>query len=113
HILPQGHEQLARQRNDGGLAAALSMRLEPARQRRLRLVSQPQPGELDHHTSQPRIAGLGHALLPLDAAAAPGRWRKSHISGKLAAVRKVPVKPPPTESGRNWGPLPSRPTASA
>ena len=79
------------------------MRLEPLRQRRLRLVSQPQPGELDQHASQPRIAGLGHALLALDTAAAPRRRRKSRIGGKLAAVGEVPVKSLRPENGRKVG----------
>jgi hypothetical protein len=41
HILPQRHQQLARQRHDGALAAALAVRLEPARQCRLPLVTEP------------------------------------------------------------------------
>src|SRR6202158_2292687 len=47
-ILPQCHEKLARQRHDRTLAALLASLLEPARQGRLRLVTYPQPGELDH-----------------------------------------------------------------
>ena len=30
----------------------------PARQRRLRLMAQPQPGQLDHRRAQARVAGL-------------------------------------------------------
>ena len=41
YILPQGHKKLARQRDDRALAAPLAVRLEPARQGRLRLVPQP------------------------------------------------------------------------
>src|ERR1700741_1894493 len=56
-ILPQSDEKLARQRNDRALAALLASRLEPARQLRLWLVTDPQPGELDHLGPQPWIAG--------------------------------------------------------
>src|SRR5438034_9658952 len=52
-LLPQCHEKLARQRHDRALAALLASLFEPACQGRLRLVTYPQPGELDHCGPQP------------------------------------------------------------
>src|SRR3954447_24430306 len=43
---------------------------EPLADRRSRLVTDPQPGDLDHRLAQPRIARLGDAAI--DAAALPG-----------------------------------------
>ena len=112
-ILPQGHEKLARQRHDRALAALRASLLEPARQGRLRLVTYPQPGELDHRGPQPRIAGLRHALLVPDAAALPGRRRKARIGGDLAAVGEAAGRTPPTRARqRSWRPFPSRRAAS-
>src|ERR1700722_20113172 len=91
-VLPQGHEKLARQRHDRALAALLASLLEPARQGRLRLVTYPQPGDLDHCCPQPRIAGLRHALLVPDASALPGRCRKARIGGDLVAVGEAPIE---------------------
>src|SRR5450759_5827662 len=88
-VLPQGDEQLARQRDDGALAASLAARTEPARQRRLRLMAQPKPGELDHQGAQPRIAGLRQALLVDDRAASPGCRRKARIGCDLPAIGEL------------------------
>src|SRR3954465_1577533 len=98
-VLPEGHEQLARQRHDRALAAALAVRLEPLGQCRLRLVAHPQPGELDHRRSQAWIAGLRHALLALDTATAPWRGRKTGIGRNLAAVGELPVEGLRPENG--------------
>src|SRR6266705_4858960 len=90
-ILPQRHEKLARQRHDRALAALRASLLEPARQGRLRLVTYPEPGDLDHRGPQSWIAGLRHALLVPDAPALPGRRRKASIGGDLAAVGELPA----------------------
>src|ERR1700746_706334 len=104
--LPQGHKKLARQRDDRALAALLAFLLEPARQGRLRLVPDPQPGELDHRGPQPRIAGLRHALLLPDASALPGSCRKPRIGGNLAAAGGLPIKRLRPEHGRKVGAAP-------
>src|SRR3712207_5397709 len=73
--LPQRNEQLARKGNNRRLLAAalvlLDALLEPAAQRRGRLVPQPQPSELDHGAAQSRIARLGDALFVIDGSALP------------------------------------------
>ncbi len=43
----------------------------PARQRRLRLMAGPPPGDLEHRRARPRIARLRHALLVGDRPASP------------------------------------------
>src|SRR3954462_3711249 len=49
-------------------------------------MPQPQPGNLDHGRSQPRIAGLGDALLPMDRSALPRRGGQPRISRNLLPV---------------------------
>src|SRR3954467_10577880 len=49
-------------------------------------MPQPQPGNLDHGRSQPRIAGLGDALLPMDRSALPRRGGQPRISRNLLSV---------------------------
>src|SRR3954468_18142254 len=49
-------------------------------------MPQPQPGNLDHGRSQPGIAGLGDALLPMDRSALPRRGGQSGISRNLLPV---------------------------
>src|SRR3982074_1532659 len=102
-ILPQCHEKLARQRHDRALAALLASLLEPACQGRLRLVTYPQPGELDHRGPQPGIAGLRHALLMPDASALPGRCRKAGIGGDLSAIGELPIERLRPEDGGEVG----------
>ena len=95
------------------LRAALAARPEPARQGRLRLMAQPQPGQLDHRGPQLRIAGLRHALLVDDRAAAPGRRRQARIGGDLAAIGELPAEVlPTTERRRTVRRSPSPPAAS-
>lgn len=43
---------------------------EPGHLRCTRLIALPEPGELDHHCSEPSIAGFSDPLLTLDPAAA-------------------------------------------
>src|SRR4051812_10018431 len=43
----------------------------------------PQPSNLDHGRSQPRIAGLGDALVPMDRSALPRRGGQSGVGGNL------------------------------
>src|SRR3954447_18560521 len=49
-------------------------------------MPQPQPSNLDHGRSQPRIAGLGDALFPMDRSALPWRGGQPGIGGNLLSV---------------------------
>src|SRR4051812_45183031 len=49
-------------------------------------MPQPQPSNLDHGRSQPRIAGLGDALVPMDRSALPRRGGQSGVGGNLLSV---------------------------
>src|SRR3954453_19895495 len=49
-------------------------------------MPQPQPSNLDHGRSQPRIAGLGDALFPIDRSALPRRGGQSGVGGNLLSV---------------------------
>src|SRR3954470_15069385 len=49
-------------------------------------MPQPQPGNLDHDRSQPGIAGLGDALVPMDRSALPRRGGQPGISRNLLSV---------------------------
>src|SRR3954469_6237306 len=49
-------------------------------------MPQPQPGDLDHDRSQPGIAGLGDALLPMDRSALPRCRGQPRIGGNLLSI---------------------------
>src|SRR3954464_6135118 len=49
-------------------------------------MPQPQPGHLDHGRSQPGIAGLRDALVPMDRSALPWRGGQPGIGGNLLSV---------------------------
>src|SRR3954449_12508621 len=49
-------------------------------------MPQPQPGNLDHDRSQPGIAGLGDALVPMNRSALPRRGSQPGISRNLLSV---------------------------
>ena len=69
----------------------------------MRLIAQPQPGELDQCCSQPRIAGFGHPLLPINCSALPRCRRQARISGDLASVVEVSEEPlRPKDGGEFW-----------
>jgi len=89
-VLPESNEQLARQCDDHRLfetaAVAGNALLEPESERRVGLVAQPQPGELDHRRSQTRISGFRYALLTIDIAALPRRRSQSRVGSDLAPV---------------------------
>src|SRR5271166_4877572 len=92
-IAPQGDEEFAGQRDDGDPAdpslRGADSRLKPVAQRRVRLVTQPEPGKLDHGFAQAAIARLRDALIPFDATALPGTGRQSAVSRHLASVAEA------------------------
>ena len=65
---------------------------------------QPQPGQLQHFRSQPRIAGLRHALLVLDLPASPRRRRQAGVGARLSAVGEGAAKPLRPERGGEFRP---------
>src|ERR1700761_3615930 len=90
-------EQLAGQGHDSD-APDPSLRcadpiVEPAAQGRVRLMTQPKPGEFDHDAPQAVIAGLGDALVPVGPAALPRARRQSGVSGHLAPVGEAAEQP--------------------
>ena len=93
-ILPKRNEKLPGKCGYHGLAEptaiAIDALMEPATERGVRLVPQPQPRELDHGCSQPRVSRLADPLFPVDRTTFPGRRRKSGIGCDLASVVKVP-----------------------
>ena len=78
HIFPKRHQQLARQRHDGRFlqttAVAIDSLFEPNGQRRLRLMTQPEPSKLNERCPQSRVTRLGHALFAMNCSALP--WRR-------------------------------------
>src|SRR5271165_1209130 len=93
HIFPEGDQQLSRQGNNQHFPNSATIELyalmKPQGQYRSGLMPYPQPGELDHGCSQPRVSSFGDALFVSDASAPPGRRRQSGISGNLPSVGKA------------------------
>jgi hypothetical protein len=102
HIFPEGDQQLSRQGNDQHFPNSATIELyalmKPQGQYRTGLMPYPQPGELDHGCSQPRVSGFGDALFVRDGSAPPGRRRQSGISGNLPSVGKASEQPVCTEN---------------
>src|SRR4051812_45283125 len=71
-------------------------------------MPQPQPGNLDHDRSQPRIAGLGDALLPMDRSALPRRGGQPRISRNLLPVVERAEQAFRPECGGRLGSNPSQ-----
>src|ERR1700747_3904000 len=97
NIAPQGDEQLAGQGHDSDapdppLRGADPI-VEPAAQGRVRLMTQPKPGEFDHDVPQAVIACLGNALVPVGPAALPRARRQSGVSGHLAPGGEAAEQP--------------------
>ena len=97
YIFPERDEQFSRQRHDCRLTQAAAITadsfVEPKGKRRVRLIAQPQPGELDQCCSQSRISGFGQSLFPIDRSTLPGCRRQARISGDLTSVVEVAEKP--------------------
>ena len=93
HIFPEGDQQLSRQGNDQYFPNSATIELyaltKPQGQYRTGLMPYPQPSELDHGCSQPRVSGFGDALFVSDGSAAPGRRCQSSIGGNLPSVGKA------------------------
>ena len=93
HIFPEGDQQLSRQGHDQHFPNSTTIELyalmKPQGQCRTRLMPYPQPGELNHRCSQPRVSGFGDALFVRDGSAPPGRRRQSGIRGNLPSVGKT------------------------
>src|SRR3546814_19753051 len=100
---PEGDEQLARQSDDGDAphpaALVADPGLEPAAERAVRLMAQPQPGELDGDLPGPPVAGLAAPLLMVDPTAAPGRGGQPEIAAPLAPVLEVLPEQPAGPAG--------------
>ena len=96
YIFPERDQQFSRQRHDCRLTQAAAITAnsfaEPKGERRVRLIAQPQPGELDQGCSQPRISGFGHSLFSIDRSTLPGCRRQARISGDLTSVVEVAEK---------------------
>src|SRR5262249_59955028 len=97
YIFPERDQQLSRQRHDRRLAQTAAITadpfVKPKGERRVRLIAQPQPGELDQRCSQSRISGFGYSLFSIDRSALPRCRRQAGISGDLASVVEVSEEP--------------------
>src|SRR5881227_2588394 len=71
-------------------------------------MPQPQPGDLDHDRSQPRIAGLGDALVPMDRSALPRRGGQPRISRNLLPIVERAEQAFRPECGGRLGSNPSQ-----
>ncbi len=93
HVFPECHQKLARNGDDQRLAQASTVAgdalMEPPAERGLRLVAQPQPRELEHGRSQPRVPRLADALFPVDCPTLPRCRRQSGIGCDLSPVMVV------------------------
>src|SRR5215204_5024665 len=107
-IAPQRHHQFARQGDDGDApdAAARAGRApkELAAERAVRLMSQPQPGELDRLVARARIARLADPLLAVGPSAAPRARREPDVAGDLAPIVEVLVETSSVSVPANAGP---------
>src|SRR4051794_24628379 len=77
-VAPEGHQELPGEGHDRDPAGApLPAPLpEPGAQGGVRLVAEPEPGELDRRMAQASVARLGDALLALGPAALPRARRQ-------------------------------------
>src|ERR1017187_10640141 len=87
-VTPKRHHQLARQGHNGdalGALAGIERALpEPSAELAVRLMPQPQPGQLDRGTAGARIARLADPLVAIGSAALPWTGRQPEIAPDLA-----------------------------
>jgi hypothetical protein len=100
YIFPERDQQFSRQRHDCRLTQAAAITAdsfaEPKGERRVRLIAQPQPGELDQCCSQSRISGFGYSLFPIDRSTPPGCVEGGPNSGHSTAAKcrlRAPIVP--------------------
>src|SRR5271166_5759596 len=95
-VAPERDQQLSRHRHDGDPPRASLQRAdalaEPGGERTVRLVAQPQPGELDERRARPRIAGTADVAIAVYAAALVRHGRDADVAGELSAVGEGAVK---------------------
>ncbi len=72
---------------------AVAKGLKSQRQSGCRLVSQPQPRELDHRRTKPSVPSFRDALFASDGSALPGRRSKTGVGGELPSVGEMPEQP--------------------
>src|SRR5215831_19645417 len=93
---PQRHHQLARQGDNRDppdpFARVRRALAEPFAQRALRLVPQPQPGQLDRGVAGAAIPGLADPLFTIGVAAAPGTSVQPEIGTDFAAIAEILVE---------------------
>src|SRR5215469_6997569 len=95
-IAPERDHQFARQCHNSdasdaslGLADALG---EPLAQSAVRLVADPQPGDLDSKPARAGIARLADALINAHRATVVGARRQAKIAGQFAAIVEVTIE---------------------
>src|SRR5438128_1353508 len=95
-VTPQRYQQLARQGDNHCFSRAfrcvLGARLVPLRQCAVLLEHEPAPGELQHPSAHPRVAGLREAPFPSFRAALVRRSSHAGISCDGSAISQVSAK---------------------
>src|ERR1700753_3679956 len=77
---------------------------EPNTQGAVRLMPQPQPGELNHDRASLGVAGLTDPLITTHRAALKMRRRQTDIARQLSAIVKRAVEHFADKCGRKFGP---------
>src|SRR5215471_19277973 len=92
-VFPKCDEKLSRQCRDHDLADPSTFTgdalLEPTAEQGIRLMSLPQPGQLDHGCPQPRVSRFGDPLFAVERPTLRWCCGKSGVSCNLSPVVKV------------------------
>jgi len=80
--------------------------MKPQAQRRLGLMAYPQPSELYHGCSQPRVSSLGDALFVSDRSAPHGVGANPAYEATCRRLEKLRNKPSDHRTPANSGPIP-------
>src|SRR5688500_4783184 len=90
HVAPERNQELAGKRHDRDPADPPTPLpdacAEPDTQGGVRLMAEPEPGELDHGMAQAAVAGFRDALLAVGSAALPRARRQSRIGRDLPSI---------------------------